>query len=263
MSGGRPLRLGAGACILHRDPQRAIFKNKPLLYLEQELSEWAMREGAMVVMLPLLSEAPAAAPSLDVWLDQLDGLLLQGGADVAPGSYGEAPLRPEWRGDAARDAYEMALVRRCLERDIPIFGSCRGVQVLNVALGGTMHQDIPTQVPGARVHRDWDIYDTNVHPIEIPAGSWLSGVYGGATSGVVNSVHHQAIKDVAPGLRVEATSLSDGIIEAVFLEGGDAGGPFAAGVQWHPEWTAAGPASQLDPRPLMSAFLAAVRARAR
>lgn len=255
--GGRLLRLGAAACIMHRDPKRPIFKGKPLLYLEQGFSEWAMQAGVAVFMLPLLSEAPPEAPTLDAWLDTVDGLLLQGGADVAPGSYGEEPLRPEWAGDAARDAYEIALIRRCMEREIPILGSCRGAQILNVALGGTMYQDITTQVPGALVHRDWEIYDTNLHEIALREGSWLASVYGGASRGVVNSVHHQAIKDVAPGMRVEATSTADGIVEAICWEGPG----FAAGVQWHPEWTAGGPPGQLPPEPLMAAFLDAVRER--
>src|SRR5690606_5148734 len=85
VSGGRRVRLGVGACILHRDPQRAIFKNKPLLYVEQEFTEYAMRQGALVYLIPIPGAGGPGGPSFDDYLDHVDGLLLQGGADVAPG----------------------------------------------------------------------------------------------------------------------------------------------------------------------------------
>lgn len=254
----RLIRLGVGACIMHRDPLRAIFKGKALLYVEQEFTEYAMRHGALVFLIPIPGVDPPLAPSYDDYIDQIDGLLLQGGADVAPSSYGEEAMRLEWGGDAVRDAYEIELIKRCLERGKPILGACRGIQILNVALGGTLYQDISTQVDGSLVHRDWEIYDQNVHEVVLRPGNWLTDLYPAQPIVRVNTVHHQAIKDVAPGLEVCAVSTADGIVEGVLL---DDGARFAVAVQWHPEWTEAGPAGLLSAEPLMRAFLDKVRER--
>ena len=115
---------------------------------------------------------------------------------------------------------------------MPILGICRGAQILNVALGGSLYQDINTQVPGSLVHRDWEPYDALSHPVSLEARSWISAVYGGAESIEANSVHHQAAKDIAPGFRVTARA-PDGVVEAIEQIEGKI---WMAGVQWHPEW---------------------------
>src|SRR5690606_35945071 len=163
---------------------------------------------------------------------RVDGLLLAGGADLSPRSYGEEPLRPEWSGDAIRDAYELALVRHARARGLPILGVCRGVQLLNVALGGRLYQDIRTQEPNSLVHRDWHQYDALGHAIRLEPRSWLSRIYGDATSLQVNSIHHQGLRVLAAPLRATAWA-PDGVIEAVELREGD---EWMMGVQWHPEW---------------------------
>jgi len=255
-------RIGLPPCFFHADPQRPIFKGKTLLYLEESLSHWLQRAGAMPLMLPTL----AGGITVDELLGEFDGLVLQGGSDVCPRSYGDEPLRPEWCGDPVRDAYEIALVRACMAADRPVLGVCRGMQVLNVALGGTLWQDIVTQNPACRTHRDWEVYDTLVHEVAIDPGSWLSEWTGVAGEHRVNSVHHQGVRALGGGLRAEAVSVDDGIVEAVRYDPSgdgpsDAAAPFAYGVQWHPEFQDQADDSLLDGRPVLDAFLRAVDAR--
>lgn len=254
-------RIGVSACFFHADPKRNLFKGKTLLYAEESMLRWVMSAGAVPVLLP----RAGGALSPEDLLDGIDGLVLQGGSDMSPRSYGEEPVRPEWAGDAERDRYEIDLVRLCLGRGLPLLGVCRGAQVLNVALGGTLWQDIETQHPGRRVHRNWDIYDQHGHEIAFEPGAWLARWYAAAPRPArVNSVHHQGLKEIGRGLRVEARSIPDGVIEAVRYEADGAGArrPFAYGVQWHPEFMAEAPdpapPGQLDPRVLLEALLAEV-----
>lgn len=253
---GAPPRIGISACFFHADPQRAIFKGKTLLYMVEPISDWLLTEGVLPILIPTLPTTSKL--TLREYVAGLDALLLQGGADVAPQSYGEAPLRPEWGGDAVRDAYEIALVKEFRSQDKPILAICRGLQLLNVALGGTLYQDITLQVPGALVHRNWDIYDQNIHDVTFAPDSHLAKIYAGKASHRINSVHHQGVKDLAPGLKVEARSAPDGIVEAVKWDGRE----YMLGVQWHPEFQS--PLDKeplLDPKPLLSTFLSEVRNR--
>jgi putative glutamine amidotransferase len=208
----------------------------------------------------------AGVITVDDLLAEVDGVVLQGGSDVCPASYGEEPLKPEWCGDSVRDRHEIALVRACLARDIPVLGVCRGMQVLNVALGGTLWQDLSTQNPACRTHRDWDVYDALFHDVEVDPSSWLSAWTGAAGGQRVNSVHHQGIRALGQGLRAEAVSVEDGIVEAVRYDPSgksaeDTAAPFAYGVQWHPEFQDETDTSLLDGRPVLAAFLRAVDAR--
>ena len=223
----RPI-IAVATCLMHADPNRALFKGKALQFQEQKMVRAVWRSGGLPYAVPHLDdpEAPGAL------LAHVDGLLLQGGADVAPGSYGETPEQPEWAGDAVRDAYEAALVNEALARKLPIFGICRGLQSLNVICGGSLYQDITTHVEGSLVHRDWDKYEVIEHTVDLEPGSFVAGAYDDATI-LVNTIHHQSIKDVAPGFRVTARA-PDGIVEAVERE--DLDEQFAAAVQWHPEW---------------------------
>ena len=146
--------------------------------------------------------------------EYLDGLLLQGGADVNPQSYGEEPMHPDWAGDMVRDAYEMELLHEFIEAGKAVLGICRGAQVINVALGGTLYQDIATQIEGAGtpVHDD---YDRPSHAIAWDKDSGLAKLYPGSSGGNVISIHHQSSKTLGRGLKVEARGESDGIVEAV------------------------------------------------
>lgn len=213
------------------------------------MAHWVMSTGAMAYLIP----APAAGgpTSLRDLVADFSGLILQGGSDVSPRSYGEEALRPEWNGDPVRDEYESALLREFMSAGRPVLGVCRGLQLLNVALGGTLYQDIATQLPGAINHRDWEIYDQNFHELEVEAGSRLAALYPGQPSWKVNTVHHQAIKGLAPGLTIEARSRRDGIIEAVRHEGK----AWVQAVQWHPEFHDPRDSSLLSSQPLLQEFL--------
>jgi putative glutamine amidotransferase len=219
--------------------------------------QWLMEHGAYPVILPPF----IAGFTAETVLDGIDGLLLAGGTDVAPEGYGEEPLRPEWSGDRYRDVYEFALVEEAMKQDIPIIGICRGHQVLNVALGGSLYQDTTEQLEGVLVHRNWDIYDENQHDIVFEADSVLNELYPGLGMARVNSVHHQSIKELAPGLVCEARSVEDDIIEAVRYKPEDPDAPYAVGVQWHPEFMDPSEERWLNRDPLMEDFLDAVRAR--
>jgi putative glutamine amidotransferase len=221
-------RVGVSSNFMHADPDRPLFRGKTLQYVEARMVRSVWRSAAVPIPLPEVGDDDA----LRLAIDEVDGVLLTGGADVAPRSYGETPIKPEWGGDAHRDAYEQRLVEMAMRAHKPILGICRGIQLLNVALGGTLYQDIATQIEGALPHRDWHRYDDNGHGVRLEAGARVTRLYGDAREIAVNSIHHQAIKALAPDLRPTAWA-PDGVIEAV--EHTD---PriFIVGVQWHPEW---------------------------
>lgn len=237
-------RIAISACVFHEDRARPVFHGKALYYVERSMAELVASRGSLAYVVP-----PRDGHDYADYAADFDGLVLTGGVDVAPGSYGSDPERPEWGGDAVRDAYELALLRAALAANKPVLAICRGHQVLNVALGGTLHQDIGTHVPGALVHRDADRYEHNEHEIHIEGA--LATILG-TTRGLVNSVHHQAIKDLAPGLVVEARSVVDGVIEAVCAPDR----PWVRGVQWHPEFRYGDP-TLVDQSLLFASFLAA------
>ena len=220
-------RIAVTPAIIHEDPERALFKGKALQYTEQKMAHAIWRGGGLPLQLLDLRERDA----LEQGIASCDGLLVQGGADVAPGSYGEEPLDPQWGGDAVRDAHELAAVEVARALGKPVFGICRGHQVLNVALGGTLYQDINTQIPETLVHRDWHRYEVIEHGVELERGSWIAEVYGGHEL-LTNTIHHQSIKDLGGPLEVVARA-PDGVIEAVeYITAKD----WLVGVQWHPEW---------------------------
>lgn len=252
----RPPRIGISACFFHPDPDRLIFKGKTLLYLEQSMATWVQSGGAITYLIPTVT-APGPITVADYVAD-LDGLLLHGGADVCPRTYGEEPLRPEWEGDEIRDRYELELIRAFHDAGKPVLGICRGAQLLNVAFGGTLWQDQREQGATERLHRSQELYDRNLHTVDLVPGTTLAAHYPGQSAVLVNSVHHQAIRELGTGLVVEARSSDDGIVEAIRLD--DPQGRFVAGVQWHPEFFAGvDDGSMLDNTPILADFLAAAR----
>lgn len=254
MSGGR-LRIGLSARILHEPPRELGFRGKTLQYLEQSIAHWLLANDALAFMIPAIARGAGVARgsvSLGDYVRALDGLVLQGGADLSPESYGDTPQRPEWAGDRIRDLYEIELFWECVIQGKPVLGICRGLQLINVALGGTLYQDVATEV-GVRVrHVDPDAYDRNAHEIEIVAGSGLSKLYGLERRATVNSIHHQAIRTLGRGLVAEALSPADGIIEAIRWTGAS----HVLGLQWHPEFQQGGDAGLLAAAPVMQEFLA-------
>jgi putative glutamine amidotransferase len=189
-------------------------------------------------------------------VDLLDGLVLQGGADVSPSRYGQQPLRPEWAGDLVRDRYEIELLEGFLARGKPVLGICRGAQLINVAFGGTLYQDITTQVPESFVHRDAVSYDQNFHSVEIVQGTQLSKLYPGVERVRVNSIHHQGIKELSPEFVAEAFSVDDRIIEAIRRK--DPAKSYIAALQWHPEFHQPD-SDTIDDAAVLEDFLCAVR----
>lgn len=133
------LKIGLSACFSHADPARSLFTGKTLQYVEQSIAHWLMSSGAMVVMVPCPTGSTQRGDVTYAHYAQwLDGLVLHGGADVWPGSYGEVPLEERWAGDHVRDDYDKALVAAFEAAGKPVFGVCRGLQLLNVAYGGTL-----------------------------------------------------------------------------------------------------------------------------
>jgi len=183
------------------------------------------RAGGLGILLPP-DDAAVADP--DLLLDRVDGLILAGGADIDPASYGAEP-HPETRGTwPDRDRFEIALARAALERDMPLLGICRGMQLLNVALGGTLDQHLPESV-GHGIHRA--VSGTfGEHHVRLSPDSLACGA-AGMEGFVVWSHHHQGVEQVGEGLRVSGWSVGDDLVEAIELPDKR----FALGVVWHPE----------------------------
>lgn len=184
--------------------------------------------GALPVIIPL--DLPADA--LREIFSRLDGLCLAGGVDVDPAHYDELPHLALGQVDPARDRAELMLARWALAADMPILGICRGIQLLNVAAGGSLYQDIPAQLPAAARH-DFKLaevpWEQPTHRVQVTADSRLATILG-ATELMTNSYHHQALKRVAEGFQVTART-DDGTIEGIEHRGPE----FVVGVQWHPE----------------------------
>ena len=178
---------------------------------------------------PLVLPATTNAAEVARLLDQVDVLLLCGGEDVEPARYKAAPSPKLEDVNLRRDAWEYALLDEAVKRRLPVVGTCRGLQIVNVYFGGTLWQDLPSERKSDVRHRHGGNRKYVKHQVSIAPGSRLSALMGGATNAVVNSWHHQAIKDVAPGFRVTARA-QDGVIEAI--EGETL--PVAV-VQFHPE----------------------------
>lgn len=225
-SGERRPVVGISACI-------KLLGAHPFHAAGQKYVDAVLR-GAQAT--PLLLPAIGEALDVDHVLDLLDGLLLTGSvSNVAPERYGQTPAHSALAQDPLRDATTFPLIDAALRRGLPLLGICRGFQELNVACGGTLHQQVHAQ-PGKADHRAADDADVDVqygpaHPVMLTSGGVLQGLLGGAAQITVNSIHGQGIDQLGRGLAIEATA-PDGLIEAIrVLEA-----PFALAVQWHPEW---------------------------
>ena len=183
--------------------------------------------GALPLTLPLCSEPPV----LELLCDLCDGFLFTGGQDVSPALYHETPRPLCGEPCPPRDEMEVTLLTLCIQKQIPLLGICRGIQLINVKMGGTLYQDLPTEHPSATEHHMAPPYDRPIHRVTLCSPSPLAELLQ-TTELAVNSYHHQAIRTLAPGLSVMAMS-EDGLIEGVFLPRH----PFAWGLQWHPEFS--------------------------
>ena len=210
--------------------------------------------GIPLILSPLLGEDEAAEV-----LAGLDGLLLTGGEDIDPARYGAARSSRLGATSAERDAFELALFAAARRLDVPTLAVCRGIQLANVALGGTLWQDLPTERPGSVDHDPAAGRDRRTHPVRLAPGS-RAALALGTEALAVNSFHHQAVRELAPTL-VASGWADDGVVEAAESDGDD---PWLLAVQWHPEELQEGGAAD---RGLFSALVAAAlsggRARAR
>lgn len=201
-------------------------ENKKSIWMLPDYMDGILRAGGVPVMLPLTAD--------EAVLRQLVGLcggfLFTGGQDVSPSVYGEDKADVCGECCEARDAMESRLLHMALDEKKAILGICRGIQFLNASLGGKLYQDIPTEVETREIHRQEAPYDVPVHRVALESGTPLAELLQKEEI-AVNSCHHQAVKTVAPGLRVMAKA-PDGIVEAVYMPGR----PFVWAVQWHPEF---------------------------
>lgn len=210
--------------------------------------------GGIPVVLPPLSGDPRGAARAMV--RGLDGLLLSGGTDMHPEAYGEEPHPALAQTIPERDAFELEIFSLALERGLPVFGICRGMQLMNVALGGTLYQDLPAQFGERGVdHSQTDPKWVPRHAVELARGSRM-GEFSGAESMNVNSYHHQAVKRLADGLAVVGRS-EDGVIEA--LESRDFSERWLIGVQWHAEAMRGSSEGGVSQRALFEAHVEAAR----
>lgn len=203
--------------------------------------------GGLAVGLPPASDVERVVAHASY----LHGILIPGGNDVDPNLYGEDITPENGPIEPVRDRFELPLVRWALEQGVPILGICRGMQVLNVAAGGTLYQDIPSQTGTRLQHRQKAPRSYATHGVNVAEGSMLARALG-VTSCRVNTFHHQAVREVAPGF-VASAHATDGLVEAIERPGH----PFALGVQWHPEAM-----QEEDPvqAALFARFVAAARA---
>ncbi len=244
-----PPVIGVSACL--KQGENAPFHS----VLDRYVEAVRVGAGALPVILPALGTIEA----LDALLARLDGVLLTGSpSNVCPSHYGGPPPRAGNLADPRRDATTLPLIRRAIERGVPLFAICRGIQELNVALGGSLHQYLH-EVPGRADHRSdksrpWAERYAPRQEVRVQPGGVLDRLLDGADVLLVNSLHAQGIDRLAGGLRVEAVA-PDGTIEAVSVVGA---ANFALGVQWHPEWNVARDAIS---RRLFAAFGAAARER--
>lgn len=202
-----------------------VIRDVPRVRVNEAYTNALASFGLIPIVLPPIAAATAAAALTDV-----AGLVLTGGEDIDPAYFGEAAHAATGAPHHGRDTYELALARRAHELRVPTLAICRGIQVMNVALGGSLVQDVPSQLGATIDHDPAGKRDQRVHAIAIERGSRLAGIVG-ANEIAVNSSHHQALSHVAPPLKIAARS-TDGVIEAA--ESRDPAW-WMIGVQWHPE----------------------------
>ncbi len=213
-----------GVTLDHEMP--GSYSKFPWYALRENYATSLAKAGAVPIALP------HGCDDVSAYLDLIDGLVITGGAfDVDPALFGESNRHDSVTLKAGRTDFELAVTRGALDRDMPVLGICGGQQLLNVALGGTLIQHIPDAIPGALAHEQPNPRDQAGHGVRITAGTRLRDIVG-CDSLDVNSAHHQAVREPAPGLIVDAVA-PDGVIEGI--EAPDR--RFCLGVQWHPEFS--------------------------
>jgi putative glutamine amidotransferase len=245
------IRIGVSACFMYPDPSRTVFGHKQLSYFEHDMSRFLSRKGVLPILLPDLP-----MEELRRFLEEMDGFVFQGGADISPLSYGDTPIENgRWPGDRHRDEYELRIMDWAYQSKKPVLGICRGFQLMNVYFGGKLYQDLAIETQTSVEHRNAETYDRVHHPVTFTPGSLLRTLYPGEQI-EVNSVHHQGVKSLGRGLIIDARCPADQLIEAFHHE--DSSRAFI-GVQWHPEFSHTLGAVVADPAPLLDHFLEKLR----
>lgn len=252
------LLIGLSPRLMRNLPAPFGLRDKTLQYLEQSMAHWVMAAGALAVMVPTVDrhgEVEEDDVAIADYVEALDGLILQGGADIDPVAYGEPPHALLQATDPVRDRFELALLRTFADAGKPVLGICRGMQLINVAYGGSLHQDLVAGGATATAHVA-DSYDAHRHELTLRPGGWLADVYPGHGPHQVNSIHHQGVNRLGDGLSIEAWS-EDGVAECLRAQGEG----FVVGVQWHPEFHDQRYPELMAGGPLLERFLAAARQR--
>lgn len=206
--------------------QGGLFPGYERAYVNNDYVEAVVNAGGIPVILPIIAEKE----DIRAQLINIDGLIVSGGNDVNPIAYGEEPMEKLGFIDSARDVFDLELIKEARSQNMPILAICRGLQILNVAFGGTLYQDLSYDKDSYVKHSQNSHTYTPGHLVNIAQGTVLSGILG--EKAVVNSFHHQAIKDVGEGLIVSARAM-DHVIEGIEAREG-----LIMGVQWHPEMMA-------------------------
>lgn len=220
-------------------------QTEPLLILQERYARAIQEAGAVPLVLPV----SGSRTLLRQMADRLDGILISGGNfDIHPRRYGEEPMETLGQIKEERTRFELELISLALERDLPVLGVCGGAQAINVALGGSLYQDIADQIPNAGEHQQGAFKDKGGHKIKVLDGTKLKQIVGRKDL-EVNTTHHQAVKKLGRGLIVNATA-EDGVIEGIESRKHS----FVLGVQWHPECLAARDPLQ---RKILASFVSA------
>lgn len=241
------IKLGITGGLLAPDDNRNIFAKKQLCYLEKDFANYWASFGVLPILIPNLDEQ-----HLFSFLEQLDGLALMGGTDIAPQEYQEFAVSEMWQGDPLRDAYELKILDWFVQQKRPVFGICRGFQLLNVYFGGSLYQDLPSQYPSYTAHSNLEYYDLHCHNVKLVPNTFWQALKLDEHSNLVNSVHHQGIKQLAPSL-LPLAHAEDGLVEAFYHK--DIPEGKIMGVQWHPEFFQHSSQALLKDAPIVHHFL--------
>lgn len=239
------IKIGVTPGMIYPDKNRGSFAPKKLNFMVEDLGRYLNREGVMSILIPNLE-----SDALKLFVEEMNGIVLQGGSDIAPETYGEKPIG-EWKGDRERDLIELEILKYAMEFGKPIFGICRGFQLMNVHFGGTLYQDIPSQFDSKILHKGTD-YDQNSHQVKVKKNSFLYRINDFKKEAIVNSIHHQGIKTLGEGLEPIAWA-DDHMVEAFYVEENPEGN--VMGVQWHPEFNGNNKSNLLDAEQLYNHFL--------
>lgn len=220
----KPL-IGISARMLNVAPSELQMGPRPVQYLEPSVAKAMARNNAIPVLVP------AESGDLRLYAQELDGLLLQGGIDICPETYGVKAERTDHPGSRVRDEYELDLLHAFVELQKPVFGICRGMQLINVYYGGTLHEDIRSSIGDSEIHLCHERREELHHEVRIQPGSYFEFIFGPGIK-KVNSLHHQSVNQLGQNLIVEAKSLRDDVVEALRL---NSDSNYVVGVQWHPE----------------------------